>query len=96
MQTITLYRTVLDNGRVVVSPDEPEAYDSTLYRLVADDGKELVKDDVRTFCIDVESTEGWIEEDAAMLEISGEIIEGQDDEKEDMRAALEVLEVTNE
>ena len=63
METITLYRVTTD-GKTVVTPNEPESYDSTLYRLVAADGKELVKDGVRTPCIDTESVDGWIEEDA--------------------------------
>lgn len=63
METITLYRVISD-GKTTVTPVEPETYDSILYRLVAADGKELVKGDVRTCCIDTDSTDGWTEEDA--------------------------------
>ena len=59
MTTKTLYRV-----GSTVTPVEPESYDSTLYRLIADEGKELVKGDVRTCCIDTDSTDGWTEEDA--------------------------------
>ena len=63
MTTVTLYRVVTD-GKTTVTPVEPESYDSTLYRLIADEGKELVKGDVRTCCVDTDSTDGWTEEDA--------------------------------
>ena len=62
MTTVTLYRVITD-GKTTVTPVEPETYDTTLYRLIADEGKELVKGDVRTCCIDTDSTDGWTEED---------------------------------
>ena len=70
METITLYRVTTD-GKTVVTPNKPESYDSTLYRLVAADGKELVKDGVRTPCIDTDSVDGWVEEDAQEDESTG-------------------------
>lgn len=75
METITLYRVITD-GKTVITPTEPETYDSTLYRLVAAEGKELVKGDVRTPCIDTDDVDGWTEEDAQ--EIAGDTTaEGQ-------------------
>lgn len=59
MTTKTLYRV-----GSTVTPVKPESYDSILYRLIADEGKELIKGDVRTGCIDTDSTDGWTEEDA--------------------------------
>ena len=70
MQTITLYRTIAENGRVTVSPNKPEKYDSTLYRLVADEGKELVKGEYHTTCIDTDTTDGWTEQDAPWKDYS--------------------------
>ena len=63
MTTMTLYRYTTD-GKTTVTPTEPESYDNTLYRLIADEGMELVKGDVRTCCIDTDSTDGWTEETA--------------------------------
>ena len=53
----TLYR----NGNIV-TPNEPEAYDSTLLRLIADDGMILTNGAIYAPVIDVESADGWIEE----------------------------------
>lgn len=52
-----LYR----NGNIV-TPNEPESYDSTLLRLIADDGMILTNGTIYTPVIDVETADGWTEE----------------------------------
>lgn len=64
MRDVLLYRYHRDGGGITVSPEIPNASYTTLHGLIADDGMELVKGDIRTPCIDVESTDGWNEEDA--------------------------------
>lgn len=63
MTIINLYRYERDGGGTTVSPVKPEDKEYTIeYRLIADEGMILVKDDIRTQCIDVKDPEGWTEE----------------------------------
>ena len=63
MTIINLYRYERDDGGATVSPVKPEDKEYTIeYRLIADEGMILVKDDIKTPCIDVVDPEGWTEE----------------------------------
>lgn len=62
MEIRTLYRYTREDGGIDVSPEQPVGEYTTLYRLIADEGMELVKDDIRTCCIDTDTTKGWVEE----------------------------------
>lgn len=66
MQMITLYRYMRTSGGVTTSPVEPDGTDYDLrYRLIADEGKVLTDGVTETYCVDVETTEGWMEIDDA-------------------------------
>ena len=59
----TLYIIQQSNGVITHTPIQPEEgieY-TTSYRLIADEGMILVKDDIKTCCIDTDSTVGWSE-----------------------------------
>lgn len=59
----TLYIIQQPNGVITHTPIEPEEgieY-TTKYRLIADKNMILKKDNVLTYCIDTDSTEGWEE-----------------------------------
>ena len=64
MQIINLYKYIRQDGGVTVSPNKPECEYTEMFRLVADEGKILVKNNIFTGCIDVDSAEGWEEIDA--------------------------------
>ena len=64
MQIVNLYKYIRDDGGTTISPVKPNTEYTEMFRLIADEGKELVNGDIRTSCIDVESTEGWSEIDA--------------------------------
>lgn len=68
MQIVNLYKYIRDDGGTTVSPTKPNTEYAEMFRLIADEGKELMNGDVRTPCIDVESTEGWSEIDAESTE----------------------------
>lgn len=62
MTKITLYKYEREPGHTTVSPIKPDDKEYTImFRLVADDGMDLVKEDIRTKCIDVDSADGWEE-----------------------------------
>lgn len=66
MQVKTLYKTVRENGGLIVSPYKPE--EGTPYtegvRLVADEGKFITQDGENLYyCIDTDTAEGWYEVD---------------------------------
>lgn len=61
MEVKTLYKYTRENGGVTVSPNKPDCEYTELFRLIADEGMELVKDDIRTTCIDTDTVEGWEE-----------------------------------
>lgn len=66
MEIVNLYKYIRDDGGATVSPVKPNAEYVEMFRLIADEGKELINGDVRAFCIDVETTEGWIETDTEL------------------------------
>lgn len=63
MKIIPLYRYVRADGGITVSPIKPDCEYTEKHRLVADEGKVLTNGEIVTSCIDVESTEGWVEID---------------------------------
>lgn len=69
MQIVNLYKYIRDDGGTTISPAKPNTEYIEMFRLIADEGKELVNGDIRTICIDVETTEGWIEVEAELKEI---------------------------
>ena len=72
MEKRILYRTTRSDGGIDVSPNKPIEGDYTeTYRLIADEGMVLVKGDVRTMCIDTDTTDGWVETEAIDLEYLG-------------------------
>lgn len=86
MQIIPLYRYARPDGGITVSPIKPEGVYEDAFRLVADEGYILVNGDRNAVCIDVDSVEGWTEIPDS---------NSSDDEVADMKAALEVLGVSN-
>ena len=64
MEIKPLYRFLRDDGGVTESPDKPDGADyTTRYRLIASDGKLLTDGITETYCIDVDSADGWSEID---------------------------------
>lgn len=68
MQIVNLYKYIRDDGGVTVSPIKPNTEYTEMFRLIANEGKELMNGDIRTPCIDVETTEGWSEIDAPITD----------------------------
>lgn len=68
MKIVNLYKYIRDDGGATVSLVKPNTEYAEMFRLIADEGKELINGDVRTPCIDVESTEGWSEIDAPITD----------------------------
>ena len=64
MEIKLLYRFLREDGGITESPDKPDVAEyTTRYRLIASDGKLLTDGTTETFCIDVDSTDGWTEID---------------------------------
>ena len=64
MEIKLLYRFLREDGGITESPDKPDVAEyTTRYRLIASDGKLLTDGITETFCIDVDSTDGWTEID---------------------------------
>ena len=64
MEIKLLYRFLRDDGGVTESLNKPDGAEYTIrYRLIASDGKLLTDGTTETFCIDVDSTDGWTEID---------------------------------
>lgn len=64
MKIKPLYRFLREDCGVTESPDKPDGVEyTTRCRLIADEGKLLTNGTVETFCIDVDSAEGWMEID---------------------------------
>ena len=68
MKIVRIYKYIRADGGTTVSPVKPNAEYTEMFRLIADEGKELMNGDIRTLCVDVESTEGWIEVEAELKE----------------------------
>lgn len=65
MQVIKLYKYKRDNGGTTVSPVQPDCEYTEMARLIADEGKALTLDGENlTFCVDVDTADGWREVDA--------------------------------
>lgn len=65
MEMKPLYRFLRDDGGFTESPNKPDGVGyTTRCRLIADEGKILTNGDTETFCIDVDSADGWTEIDA--------------------------------
>ena len=64
MKIKLLYRFLREDGGFTESPDKPDSEDyTTRFRLIASDGKLLTDGTTETFCIDVDSADGWFEID---------------------------------
>ena len=65
MEIKPLYRFLREDVGVTESLEKPDGAEyTTRCRLIADDGKILTDGTTETFCIDVDSAEGWTEIDA--------------------------------
>ena len=65
MEIKPLYRFLREDGGVTESPDKPDVAEYiTRYRLIASEGKLLTDGTTETYCIDVDSADGWTEIDA--------------------------------
>ena len=65
MEIKPLYRFLREGCGVTESPDKPYGEDyTTRFRLIASDGKLLTNGTTETYCIDVDSADGWTEIDA--------------------------------
>ena len=65
MEMKPLYRFIREDDGVTESPDEPDGAEYSIrFRLIASDGKLLTDGTTETFCIDVDSSDGWSESDA--------------------------------
>ena len=64
MEIKPLYRFLREDGGVTESPEKPDGTEYTIrYRLIASDGKLLTDGTTGTYCIDVDSADGWSEID---------------------------------
>ena len=64
METKLLYRFLREDGGVTESLDKPDGAEyTTRFRLIASDGKLLTDGTTETYCIDVDSADGWSEID---------------------------------
>ena len=64
MEIKPLYRFLRDDGGVTESLNKPDGAEyTTRFRLIASDEKLLTDGTTETFCIDVDSTDGWTEID---------------------------------
>ena len=58
------YRFLREDGGIIESPDKPDRENYTIrFRLIASDGKLLTDGTTETYCIDVDSADGWSEID---------------------------------
>ena len=96
MEIKPLYRFLRGDGGVTESPDKPDGAEyTTRYRLIASEGKLLTDGATETYCIDVDSADGWTEIDD--LEKDEPIDVGTKEETvEDYKAALKILGVETE
>ena len=62
MEIKPLYRFLREDGGFTESPDKPDGAEYiTRYRLIASEGKLLTDGTTETYCIDVDSADGWSE-----------------------------------
>ena len=62
MEIKPLYRFLREDGGFTESPDKPDVAEYiTRYRLIASEGKLLTDGTTETYCIDVDSADGWSE-----------------------------------
>lgn len=62
MEIKPLYRFLRADGGVTESPEKPDVAEyTTRYRLIASEGKLLTDGTMETYCIDVDSADGWSE-----------------------------------
>ena len=65
MEIKPLYGFLREDGGFTESPDKPDVKEyTTRYRLIASEGKLLTNGTTETYCIDVDSADGWTEIDA--------------------------------
>ena len=64
MKIKLLHRFLHEDGGITESLNKPDGVKyTTRYRLIASDGKLLTDGTTETFCIDVDSADGWTEID---------------------------------
>ena len=64
MKIKLLHRFLREDGGITESLNKPDGVKyTTRYRLIASDGKLLTDGTTETYCIDVDSTDGWTEID---------------------------------
>lgn len=64
MEIKPLYRFLREDGGVTESLNKPDGAEYTIrFRLIASDGKLLTDGTMETYCIDVDSADGWYEID---------------------------------
>lgn len=68
MEIKTLYRYEREPGKITVSTEKPDVEYTEVFRLIADEGKILTNGETETYCIDVNSPDGWTEIDAPIEE----------------------------
>ena len=63
MQILNLYKYTRSDGGLTVSTEAPEEgiEFETAYRLIAEEGKILTNGTTKTYCVDVNYTDGWVE-----------------------------------
>ena len=62
MEIKPLYRFLREDGGFTESPEKPDGTEyTTRCRLIASEGKLLTNGDIETYCIDVDSADGWSE-----------------------------------
>lgn len=71
MEIKTLYRYEREPNKITVSTEKPDVEYTEMYRLIADEGKILTNGETETYCIDVDSPDGWTEIDDKASEENG-------------------------
>lgn len=68
MQIVNLYKYIREDGGTSISPNKPSGEYTEMFRLIADEGKAITNGDTVTSCIDVKSTDVWVEIDDGVNE----------------------------
>ena len=64
MEIKPLYRFLREDGGFTESPEKPDVTEYTIrFRLIASEGRLLTDGTTETYCIDVDSADGWSEID---------------------------------